>query len=442
MTIIISIIDVHAHACLLSESWQSLTIAPLPLQRVGGRSLVLSSDAYARLLNQVPSVPVASPAAAAPMYPIPDEVSPQAGRQHHSPPAIFPLAPAQMLGQPGPEMPSWLDHQDPMPSHKPMVVHHTPMDSQPIAPFTATAAPHTPHHPCPQQIPHHSPPQFTRSAVVPGTARFASPNDIDPVTISWPSDSRLTDLLHGGRPLPPYTPTVQPEAPSGLSPAALQQGPSFGFSQQYQAQQAPNPPPHMMSFGSQASMNTSFPRDTPPAVIPLAHGPAGEVSQRGSAITLDPEGGGYLAQEFMRQRLGQSGQGFQQAPHGYEIWQIPQGRAQQPQGYRGLPLGGQQPLQGMEEVSQGFRRPLQGSEQVAQGHEQQGCRELPQGGELTPQGLSEDRVIPGRLMFAQMHSQSCSRVHPRSFARTPSFTDEQSTVHFSIIPKAVATNML
>ena len=113
---------------------------------------------------------------------------------------------------------------------------------------------------------------------------------------------------------------------------------------------------------------------------------------------------------------------------------MPQGRAQQPQGYQGLPLGGQRPLQ-HREVSQGFRRPLQGSEQVLQGHEQQGCRGLPQGSELTPQGLSQDRVIPGRLMYAQMHSQSCSRVHPRGFDRTPSFTDEQSTIHLSNILK-------
>ena len=149
---------------------------------------------------------------------------------------------------------------------------------------------------------------------------------------------------------------------------------------------------------------------------------------------LDLEGGGHPAQEYMPQGLGQSGQGYQQAPHGYEVWQMPQGRAQQPQGYQGLPLGGQQPLQ-HREVSQGFRRPLQGSEQVLQGHEQQGCRGLPQGSELTPQGLSQDRVIPGRLMYAQMHSQSCSRVHPRGFDRTPSFTDEQSTIHLSNILK-------
>ena len=256
------------------------------------------------------------------MYPTPGEGPPQASRQQQSPPAIFPLPPAQMLGQPEPEIPSWLDLSDPMPSDEPMVVHHTPMDSHPVAPFTATAAPHTIPHPCLQQTPQ-----------------------------------------------------------------------------------------------------------------PFAHGPAGGVSQRGSASMLESEGGGYLAQEFMPQRLGQSGQGYQQTPHGVEFWQMPRGRAQQPQGYQGSSLGGQQPLQRWEEVLQGFRRPLQGSEQVLQGHEQQGCREMPQGGELTPQGLSEDQVIPGRLTFAQMHSQSCSRVHPRSFARTPSFTDEQSMIHFSIIPK-------
>ncbi len=304
------------------------------MQRVGGRSLVLSNDACAGLLNQVPSAPVVSSAAAAPVYPIPAEVPPQAGMyptpdevppqasvQHQSPPAIFPLPPAPMLGQPEPEMYPWLGPQNPMPSHEPMVVHHTPMDSHPDASFTVAEAPHTIPHPCQQQTPQ-----------------------------------------------------------------------------------------------------------------PFAHGPAGGVSQRGFASMLDLEGGGHPAQEYMPQGLGQSGQGYQQAPHGYEVWQMPQGRAQQPQGYQGLPLGGQQPLQ-HREVSQGFRRPLQGSEQVLQGHEQQGCRGLPQGSELTPQGLSQDRVIPGRLMYAQMHSQSCSRVHPRGFDRTPSFTDEQSTIHLSNILK-------
>ncbi len=239
----------------------------LTLQRVGGRSLDLSSEACARLLNQVPSVPVASSVAAA-MYPIPAEVPPQASRQQHSPPAICSLPAAQMLGQPQPEMASWLGLQDPMPSHEPIMVHDTHMASHLVAPFTATAAPHT--------------------------------------------------------------------------------------------------------------------------------------------------GYGQVAHEF---------------------WQMPQGRAQQPQGYQGLFLGGQQPLQRREEVSPGFRRSLQGSEQVLQGHEQQGCRELPQGGELMPQGLSEDWVIPGRLTYAQMHSQSCSRVHPRGFDRTPSFTEEQRTIQFSNIPK-------
>ena len=324
----------------------------MSLQRVRGRSLVLSSDACARLLNQVPSVPVASPAAAAPMYPISDAVSPQASmyptpdevplqagmyptpgkgppqasRQQQSPPAIFPLPPAHMLGQPEPEMPSWLDLPDPMPSHEPMVVHHTPMDSHLDASFTDTAAPHTIRHPCQQHAPQ-----------------------------------------------------------------------------------------------------------------PCAHGPAGGVSQRGSASMLESERAGYLAQEFMPQGLGQGGLGHQQAPHDYEqvaceSCQMPHSRARQPQGYQGLPLGSQQPLQHREEVSRGFRRPLQGSKQVLQGHEQQGCREMPQGGELINQGLSGDRVISGRLMYAQTHSQSGSRVHPR-FDRTPSFTDEQSMIHFSIIPK-------
>ncbi len=298
------------------------------MQRVGGRSLILSNDACAALLNQVPSVPVASSAAAAPMYPIPDEVTPQASMQQQSPLAIYSLSPVHMIDQPEPEVPSWLDLPDPMPSHEPMVVHDTPMDSHPVAPFTVAEALHTiPHPPCLQQTPQ-----------------------------------------------------------------------------------------------------------------PFAHGPAGGVRQRGSAIMLESEGGGYLAQEFMPQGLGQSGQGYQQAPHGYgqvayESWQMPHGRTEQHQGCQGSFLGGQRPLQGMEEVSQGFRRQRQGSEQVLQGHEQQGCREVPQGGELMPQGLSEDRVIPRRLMYAQMHSQSCSRVHPRSFARTPSFTDEQSTFHFSNIPK-------
>ncbi len=279
---------------------------------MGGRSLDLSGDAYARLLNQVPSAPGTSSAAAAPKYPIPAEVPPQASMQHCSPPAVFSLPPVQSLGQPEPEMPSWPDLQDPMPSHEPMMVHHTPMDSHPVAPFTAAAAPHSIHNPCLQQTPQ-----------------------------------------------------------------------------------------------------------------PVAHGSAG-----------------YLAQGFMPQRLGQSGQGYQQAPHGYGqvahgVWQVPQGRAQQPQGYQGLPLGVEQPLQCWEEVSQGFRRPLHSDEQVVQGHEQQGCRELPQGGELMPQGLSEDGVTPDRLgrLYAQMHSQSCSRVHPRGFDRTPSFTDEQSMIHFAIIPK-------
>ncbi|KAL0051911.1 hypothetical protein WJX82_004365 [Trebouxia sp. C0006] len=161
------------------------------VQRVGGRSLVLSNDACAGLLNQVPSAPVVSSAAAAPVYPIPaevppqagmyptpDEVPPQASMQHQSPPAIFPLPPAPMLGQPEPEMYPWLGPQNPMPSHEPMVVHHTPMDSHPDASFTVAEAPHTIPHPCQQQTPQpfaHGPAGggLSQDRVIPGRLMYA-----------------------------------------------------------------------------------------------------------------------------------------------------------------------------------------------------------------------------------------------------------------------------
>ena len=415
------------------------------LQRVGVRSLDVSSEACACLLSQVPVVPLVNSAPAA-MYTIPDVVPQQASRQQHSPPAIRSLPPGQLLGQPEPEIDSWLGVQDPMSTHGPTVVHDTEMDNNLIEPFPATADCHTIHHPWPQQNPHGSPPESTCPAFVPSTTTgFASLN-ANSTSSSRANDCSVRNLLLGGDPVLPYCPIMQPTtpsgrsptAPSGLSPAALQQGASFSFSQQYHVQQVPDPPTYMAAVGSQASMNRLYPCDIPPAVTPFAHEPAAEISQRSFTTMPEPQGGGHLVSEPMRQRFGHRGQSHQQAPHGYEqgaqeIWQMPQGRAQQPQGYQGLSLGGQQPLQRGEEVSQGFRRLPQGSEQVLQGHEPQSCWAMPQGVELIPQGLLncfEDRVVPGRPMYAKMHSQSCSRVHPRGFDRTPSFTGERSTIHF------------
>ena len=414
------------------------------LQRVGGRSLDVSSEACACLLSQQPVVPLVKSAPAA-MYTIPDEVPQQASIQQHSPPAICSLPPGQLLGQPEPEI-DWLGVQDPMSSHGSMVMHDTVVDNNLTEPFPATADCHTIHHPWPQQNPPGSPPQFTRPTFVPSTATgFASLND-NSMSSSRANDCSLRNSLLGGDPVLPYCPTMQPTAPSvrsptapsGLSPAALQRGSSFSFSQQYHMQQVPDPPTYMAAVGSQASMNQLYPCDIPPAVTPFAHEPAAEISQRSFTTMPEPQGGGHLVSEPMRQRFGHRGQIHQQVPHGYEqgpqeIWQMPQGRAQQPQGYQELSLSGQQPLQRGEEVSQGFR---QGSEQVLQSHEPQSCWAMPQGVELIPRGLLncfEDRVVPGRPMYAEMHSQSCSRVHPRGFDRTTSFTGERSTIHFSNI---------